>query len=149
MADTTSRPVGDLLPRAGIQLGLAPTDRAAAITRAGSLLVELGAVQPGYADAMHEREAIVSSYVGEGFAIPHGTDAARDLVDRPCLAFLQFPDGIDWDGQDVRAVIAIAAAADEHVGVMSRLATILLDPAMAGALRRTDDPDTVLTLLAG
>ncbi|WP_370325837.1 PTS sugar transporter subunit IIA [Euzebya sp.] len=146
---TSSRPVGELLPRAGIKLGLASTDRADAVAQAGALLVELGAVQPAYADAMQEREAMVSSYVGEQFAIPHGTNDARALVNRPCLAFLQFPDGIDWEGQDVRACIAIAAAADEHVQVMSTLATILLDPARAEALRTTDDPEVVLALLAG
>jgi mannitol PTS system EIIA component len=84
----------------------------------------------------------------EGFAIPHGTDEARAPVHRAALAFLQFPDGIDWDGQDVRACVAIAATADERVGVMGQLARVLMDPDQAAELRTTDAPDRVLALLA-
>lgn len=141
-------PTGRLLTADAVRLRASATDRFDAVGQAGALLVELDAVEPGYADAMHEREQSLSSYVGEGFAIPHGTDAARALVRRGTLAFLQFPDGVDWDGQDVRACIAIAATADEHVGMMSRLATVLLDPALAGELRTTTDPARVLQILA-
>jgi mannitol PTS system EIIA component len=75
-------------------------------------------------------------------------DEARALVHRAALAFLQFPDGIDWDGQDVRACVAIAATADERVGVMGQLARVLMDPDQAAELRTTDAPDRVLALLA-
>lgn len=144
--DTTD--VTTLLPREGVHLGLASTDRDAAVRRAGQALVDLGAVEPAYVDAMHEREAMVSSFVGEGFAIPHGTNDARSLVKRASLAFLQFPDGIDWEGQEVRVAVAIAAAEDEHMAVMARLAQVLLDPDAAERLRTTTDPDEVLALLA-
>ncbi|HUG84904.1 MAG TPA: PTS sugar transporter subunit IIA, partial [Euzebya sp.] len=138
----------DLLPRAGILLGLAPTDRDDAVRRAGQLLIDLGAVDPDYAATMIQREAMVSSYVGEGFALPHGTDEGRAMVRRATMAFLQFPDGIDWDGQTAHVAIPIAAAEGEHMAVMSRLAQILLDPDAAERLRTTDDPDEVLALLA-
>ena len=98
-------------------------------------------------ESMAERERMMSSFVGEGFAIPHGTDTARALVRRATLAFLQFPEGIDWDGEEVRVCVAIAATEGEHIGVMSSLAQILLDPDQAEALRTATDPDTVLTLL--
>jgi mannitol PTS system EIIA component len=75
-------------------------------------------------------------------------DEARALVHRAALAFLQFPDGIDWDGKDVRACVAIAATADERVGVMGQLARVLMDPDQAAELRTTDAPDRVLALLA-
>lgn len=138
----------ELLTADAIRLGCTAADRFDAVRQAGELLVTIGAVQPAYADAMQERELSLSSFVGEGFAIPHGTDEARALVHRAALAFLQFPDGIDWDGQDVRACVAIAATADEHVGVMGQLARVLMDPDQAAELRTTDEPDRVLALLA-
>ncbi len=138
----------DLLPRSGIRLGLAATDRDDVVRQAGQLLVDLGAVDPGYAATMVQREAMVSSYVGEGFAIPHGTDEGRAMVRRPTMAFLQFPDGIDWEGQTAHVAIPIAAAEGEHMAVMSRLAQVLMDPDAADRLRTTDDPDEVLALLA-
>lgn len=137
-----------LLRRDAVRLGLGATGRDEAVQLAGETLVAIGAVDPGYVAAMHEREGSLSSYVGEGFALPHGTDAARALVHRPAIAFLQFPGGIDWGGSPVQACIAIAAKENEHVDVMSGLARILLDPAQAEALRTADDPDLVLALLS-
>jgi mannitol/fructose-specific phosphotransferase system IIA component len=96
---------------------------------------------------MHERENVLSSYVGEEFALPHGTDQSRTYVTRSAVAFLQFPDGIDWEGDPVRACIAIAAQSDEHTDVMARLANVLLDAEAAERLRTTTNPDDVLELL--
>ncbi len=137
-----------LLGPDAVRLGCTAPDRTDAVRQAGELLVGLGAVAPAYADAMQEREQSLSSFVGEGFAIPHGTDEARGWVHHAALAFLQFPEGVDWDGQDVRACVAIAASADEHVGVMSTLAQVLLDAELAEELRTTTDPDRVLQILA-
>jgi len=147
MPDTTSDTT-PLLLREGVLLGLATTDRTDAVRQAGQVLVDIDAVEPAYVDSMHEREAMVSSFVGEGFAIPHGTDEGRALVRRASLAFLQFPEGVDWAGQTAYVAIAIAAAEDEHMGVMSRLAQVLLEPDTAERLRTTDDPEEVLALLA-
>ena len=137
-----------LLGPEAVRLGCTASDRFDAVRQAGELLVSLGAVEPAYADAMHTREESLSSFVGEGFAIPHGTDEARAWVRHAALGFLQFPDGVDWDGQDVRACVAIAASADEHVGVMSTLAQVLLEPDLAEELRTTTDPARVLEILA-
>lgn len=145
MSEVSPAPV---LSREGIQLGLATVDRDTAVDQAGAALVALGAVEEGYPATMHEREAMVSSFVGEGVAIPHGTDAGRAMVRRAALAVLQYPEGIDWDGQTVHLAIAIAAAEDEHMAVMSRLAQVLLEPDAVQRLRTTSDPDDVLALLA-
>ena len=140
--------VTDLLVAEAVQLGCTAADRFDAVRQAGEILIRTGAVEPAYADAMQEREQSLSSYVGEGFAIPHGTDESRAHVRRGALAFLQFPDGVDWDGEDVRACVAIAAATDEHVSVMATLARVLVEPEQAEELRTTTDPQRVLELLA-
>jgi mannitol/fructose-specific phosphotransferase system IIA component len=142
MADVT-----DLLTADAVKLGCTATDRFDAVRQAGELFVGLGAVEPAYADAMQERELSLSSYVGEGFAIPHGTDASRVHVRRAALAFLQFPDGVDWDGDDVQACVAIAVASDEHVSVMAQLARVLVEPDAAEELRTTTEPARVLEIL--
>jgi mannitol/fructose-specific phosphotransferase system IIA component len=137
----------DLLTAEVVRLGCTATDRFDAIRQAGDLLVEVGAVEPAYVDAMEERERSLSSYMGEGFALPHGTDASRAFVRRPTLAFLQFPDGVDWEDGEAYAAIAIAVTADEHVSVMAQVARILVDPDQAEELRTTADVDRVLALL--
>ncbi|MFU8840188.1 MAG: PTS sugar transporter subunit IIA [Nitriliruptoraceae bacterium] len=138
----------DLLIADAVRLGCTAADRFDAVRQAGDILVRIGAVEQAYADAMQERELSLSSYVGEGFAIPHGTDESRAHVHRGALAYLQFPDGVDWDGDDVRACVAIAAATDEHVSVMATLARVLVEPDQAEELRTTTDPQRVLELLA-
>ncbi|HEV8560986.1 MAG TPA: PTS sugar transporter subunit IIA [Actinophytocola sp.] len=139
----------DVLGRNGIRLGLAAADKWDAIRQCGALLDGLGAVDPGYADAMLERERSVSTYIGEGVAIPHGTDAARALVRRTTLGVLQFPAGVDWDGQRVTLCVAIAARGEEHVAVLSALAQILMEPKAAERLRTSSDVDEVHRLLSG
>jgi mannitol/fructose-specific phosphotransferase system IIA component len=136
-----------MLSSDAIRLGLHANDRSQAIKLAGQLLVEIGAVDAAYVDAMEEREGILSSYVGESFALPHGTDASRKHIRRSALAFLQFPQGVDWEEESVRACIAIAVRSDEHVKVMARLAEVLLDGEKAELLRSTDRPEDVLELL--
>ncbi|USY19585.1 PTS sugar transporter subunit IIA [Nocardiopsis exhalans] len=131
-----------------VRIGAAARDRADAIDQCGALLVELGAVEPGYVTAMHEREASIPTFVGEGVAIPHGTDASRALVKRTALAVIQFPGGVDWGGPTVHVAIGIAASGEEHLQVLSSLAGVLTDPERAARLRSAAGVDEVLELLA-
>ena len=136
-----------LLEPGAIRLQQHATDRDDAIRQCGEVLVAAGAVDPTYVDAMLLREQSISTYVGEGVAIPHGTLAGKDAVHRDALAVLRFPEGVDWGGFPVTVCVAIAARGDGHVAILSELATILLEPDQAAALRAAEDPDTVLSLL--
>lgn len=139
---------GGVLPKRGIRLGLTATDKWDAIRQCGTLLLELGAVEPGYPETMAERERSVSTYIGEGVAIPHGTDASRALVRRTTLGVLQFPEGVDWNGNRTHLCVAIAAKGDEHVAVLSALARVLSDPDQARRLREATTVEAVHDLLA-
>ena len=141
------RSVPEVLPREGIRVGLSAADRWDAVRQCGAVLEELGAVDDGYGLLMLEREHSVSTFVGEGVAIPHGTEAARGLVRRTALAVLQFPAGVDWGGQTVTTCVAIAARGDEHIAMLSALALLLLEPDQAAALRAASDPEEIYTLL--
>ena len=139
----------ELLTADRVRLGVVAADRDDAIDRAGRLLVEAGAIEEPYIAAMHEREQVMSSYMGEGFALPHGTDESRRYVKRAAVAFLQFAEPIEWEeGEDAHAALAVAATSDEHIGVLAALAQVLSDEEKAERLRTTDDVDEVLALLA-
>jgi PTS system mannitol-specific IIA component len=137
-----------LLQRQAIRLSERASVRDDAIRRCGETLVEIGAVDPTYVEAMLARERSVSTYVGEGVAIPHGTLAGKDAVHHDALAVLRFPEGVDWDGNPVVVCVAIAARGDGHTEILSELAQILLDPDRARALREATSPDDVLDLLS-
>ncbi|MPM91837.1 Multiphosphoryl transfer protein [bioreactor metagenome] len=114
----------------------------------GDILVGIGATDPAYTDAMFARELQVATYMGNGFAIPHGTNEARAHVKRTALGFLQFPEGVEWEGHTVYVAIPIASNSDEHVGILGALAGVLADPASAEKLRKATSPDEVMELLA-
>jgi mannitol/fructose-specific phosphotransferase system IIA component len=130
-----------------VRLGCTASDKVDAVQQTGDVLIELGAVEPQYVEAMHERERSMTTYIGEGVAIPHGTDESRVHVRRTELSFLQFPDGVDWNGEEVKICIGIASQGDEHVGVLAALARILIVPEQAEALRNASSPEDVTRLL--
>lgn len=139
---------GEVLAANAVRLGLTASDKEDALRQCGAVLVEIGAAGQEYAEAILERERSVSTYMGEGVAIPHGTDASRGDIKRTALAFLQFPAGVDWNGQNCTVCIAIASQGHEHVSILQSLAMVLTDPDKAARLRETDDVNEVLELLA-
>jgi mannitol/fructose-specific phosphotransferase system IIA component len=136
-----------LLPAAGIRLGLQASDRFDAVRQSGQVLIDIGAVKAPYVDAMLERERGISTSLGEGFAIPHGTEESRRWINETMLSFLQFPAGVEWDDVTVTVCIGIAAVGDEHVGVLANLARVLTVPEQAARLRAAERPDDVLAIL--
>jgi PTS system mannitol-specific IIA component len=141
-------PLAQLLTEPSIRLDAHASGRDDAIKQAGAALVEAGAVDPSYVDAMLSRENSVSTYVGEGVAIPHGTLAGKDAVKHDAIVVLRFPDGVDWDGNDVKVAVGIAAKGNGHIALLSQLATVLLDADKAEALRNATTSDQVYALLA-
>lgn len=147
MSDETNT-LTDLLAESSINLTATAESRDDAIRQAGEALLAAGAIDASYIDAMLEREKSVSTFVGEGVAIPHGTLAGKDSVKKDALVLLRFPDGVDWDGFDVSVAIGIAAKGNGHIALLSQLATILLEPEKAEALRNATTTAEVYELLA-
>ena len=124
--------------------------RDAAIEEAGQLLVAEGAVPDAYVLAMHDRERSVSTYMGNGLAIPHGTDEAKRLVLRTAISYVRYPASVTWDGQRrAEFVVAVAGTGDDHLRVLSRLAKIFVDPEQVEQLRLAQTPEQVHALLDG
>lgn len=136
-----------ILARENIRLGQRAADKEDAIRQAGEVLVAAGAAEPAYIDGMLARELQVSTFLGEGVAIPHGTNEARAHITATALGFLQFPDGVDWNGKTAYVVIPIASNSDEHVGILSALATTLADRENSARLRTASSAEEVLDLL--
>ena len=79
-----------------------------ALQEVADMLVAAGAVTPAYLDAMRQREATVSTYMGNGLAIPHGTNDAKDAILASALAVVRYDGGVDWAGERANFVIGIA-----------------------------------------
>ena len=137
----------DLLTVSAVRLGQVAADFNEAIRQVGAVLVDIGAVNPSYVDSMLEREQSISTFIGEGVAIPHGTLSGKDSVLRDALAVVQFPQGVDWHGDRAELCIGIAAVGDGHIGILSQLAELLMDEDRAAALRQATTAEEVVALL--
>lgn len=137
----------EILPLTSIVLNGTAASADTAIDEAGVLLVQAGAVRPAYVEAMHDRELAVSTYMGHGLAIPHGTDRGKGDVLRSGMSFVRYVDPLDWDGGEVRIVIAIAARGSEHLALMQRVAAVFADPARVETLERASTAEEVRRVL--
>ncbi|WP_219591355.1 PTS mannitol transporter subunit IICBA [Aeromonas salmonicida] len=138
------------LSRHDVHLGLKADNKEAAILTAGRLLAERGYVAPDYVNAMLEREQLVSTYLGESIAVPHGTIAAKEFVKRTGIVICQYPAGVAFGeaaDEVARLVIGIAARNDEHMQVITRLTNALDEPGLIDRLASTTDPQEFLDLL--
>ncbi|GAA2000896.1 PTS mannitol transporter subunit IICBA [Nocardioides kribbensis] len=138
---------GALLARESIVLDGTARTRDDAITEAGRLLVAAGAAEPAYVEAMHEREASVSTFMGNGLAIPHGTNEAKSSVHRTAISLVRYSDGLDWKGKQVRFVVGIAAVGKDHLKLLGRIAEVFLDDDQVARLERASTTDEVLEVL--
>lgn len=147
MAESTTA-LTDLLAETSIDLDATASSKEDAIQQAGEALLAAGAIDSSYIDAMQEREKSVSTFVGEGVAIPHGTLAGKGAVKKDALVLRRFPATVDWDGNPVTIVIGIAAKDNGHIRILSALASILMEPEKAEALRNATTTAEVYDLLA-
>ncbi len=143
----TSVPAPQMLSAENVSLGLASESREDAIRRAGEMLVSGGYVTSEYVDAMLEREKIAPTYMGDGVAIPHGTSEAKRSVIHSGVVLLQYPQGVDFDGETAYLVVGIAGKEDRHLEILSKIAEVLGDQATLDRLRTTPEISEVLDIL--
>lgn len=132
-------------------LGLQAENKESAIRFAGEQLVKAGFVQPSYIDAMFAREEMVSTYLGEGLAVPHGTSDAKDSVLKTGIVVCQYPNGVRFTDEEdgvAKLVVGIAAKGNDHIQILSAITNALDDDEAMKTLTQTTNIDEVLALLA-
>ncbi|VEI75793.1 EIICBA-Mtl [Mannheimia haemolytica] len=139
------------LQAAQVFLGLQANSKEEAIRFAGEQLVKAGFVQPSYVDAMFAREQMVSTYLGEGLAVPHGTSDAKDSVLKTGIVVCQYPNGVRFTDEEdgvAKLVVGIAAKGNDHIQILSAITNALDDEQAMKTLTQTNNVDEVLALLA-
>lgn len=136
-----------ILVKDGVQLNLAPVSKEQAIQAAGELLAKLGYVDKTYVDAMQEREKLVSTYMGMGVAIPHGTSQAKDTVKKTGIVLMQYPEGVDFGDEKAQLVFGIAGIGDEHLDLLSKICEMLEDEEILETLKTTNNIEWILERL--
>ena len=144
--------ITDLLKPQSILLNASPTNKADAIYTLGDLMDKGGNLsnKAEYLEAVFSREESGSTGLGDGIATPHAKSAG---VKEAGLAAMVVPNGVDFealDGQPSRLFFMIAApegAADTHVEVLSKLATMVIDSDFKNALIQAATVDRFLELI--
>ena len=131
----------------GVKLNQQPVSKEEAIRAAGELLVKQGCVGEAYVDAMIEREKLVSTYMGMGLAIPHGTSEAKGSVKKTGIVLVQYPEGIDFGEEKAQLVFGIAGIGDEHLDLLAKICEALEDEDVLEKMKTTDDVAWILEQL--
>ncbi|MBR1645601.1 MAG: PTS sugar transporter subunit IIA [Selenomonadaceae bacterium] len=144
--------VTDLLKNASIDLGAQVKDKQDAISHLVDLMEKGGNLKDKaqYKKDVLAREASGTTGLGDGIATPHAKSAG---VKEPGLAAMTIPDGIDFesmDGNPARLFFAIAApdgGNDEHLMILSKLATMVMDPDFKEALIKASTKEEFLKII--
>ena len=138
----------DILTEETVRLGARAIDKVDAIKHAGELLVRAGCVPLSYVDGMLAREKVMSTYLGNGVAIPHGEFEDLATVYRAGVSVLQLPQGVEWEpGERAYLVIGLAATSDEHMGVLTNLVQVVQHRESVERLAQTADPTVIVERL--
>lgn len=138
---------------ASIRLELEATTKETALSELVELIGQGGALVNAeqFAAAVQAREALSSTGLGDGIAIPHGKS---DGIGRPAVAFARSTEGIAWgshDGSPAHLLFLIgvpeADAGTEHLVILSRLARALVRDDFRQELLKAKSPEDVLTTL--
>ena len=132
----------------GIRLNQKAATKEEAIQAAGELLVQLGYVDPDYVDAMQEREKLITTYMGMGIAIPHGTDQAKRAVKKTGIVLVQYPEGVPFADEKANLVFGIAGIGTEHMDLLAKICEVLEDEEVLEKMKTTGDVDWILKQLS-
>lgn len=114
-----------------IALGQAFDTKEQAIRYCGELLVAAGCVDEAYIEAMLKRDEMLSVYMGNFIAIPHGTEEAKKFVKKSGVCIVQVPRGVNFgtpeDEKIVTVLFGIAGVGDEHLQLVQQIALYCSD----------------------
>lgn len=146
--------IQDLLQSNAMILSLSATDKAGAISEMVQKLVDTGYVTDfeQFKAGILAREALTSTGLGEGIAMPHSKNTA---VKEAVVLFAKKEGGLDYeslDGQPTDLFFMIAApegANDTHLAALAELSKYLMKDGFADALRtKTTSADVLATFNA-
>lgn len=130
----------DVLKQELVEFQMISTNKREAIVELAQKLYEQGYITDldVYIEAVMAREAIASTGLGMGLAIPHGKSSA---VKMPCVAFGRSDKGIEYaadDSQPVYLLFLIAvpeSSGDEHLRILANISRKLIHASVREKLK--------------
>lgn len=113
----------EVLPEKNIVIDDSIDTREKALEKISQMLVDGGYTTEKYLDGMKEKEEEFHTNMGNGLAIPHGSYAYKKEILNTGLAVIVNKKGITWNDEKVYLVVGIAGKGDEHLEILSKIAT--------------------------
>lgn len=137
-----------ILNEANILLNLKSEAKYDAINRVGSLLAANGYVDEQYKDGMRKREDDITTYIGNGIAIPHGINDYVKFIKTSGIVVAQYPEGVDFgDGNTAYIVIGIAGKDNTHMEILSKIAVVCLEEENVAKLVNAKNKREIIDIL--
>ncbi|CUU45350.1 PTS sugar transporter subunit IIA [Clostridium beijerinckii] len=137
-----------ILVKEGIVLNVASESKDNAIERVGKLLINGGYVKDNYIEGMKAREEEVTTYMGNGVAIPHGMNEYKKEILETGIVIAQYPNGVDFgEGNTAYIVIGIAGKGDEHMEILSKIALTIQYEENVERLRKAKTPEEIMEII--
>jgi PTS system mannitol-specific IIA component len=137
-----------ILVKEGIVLNVGSESKDKAIERVGNLLIDRGYVKKNYIEGMKAREEEVTTYMGNGVAIPHGMNEYKKEILESGIVIAQYPDGVDFgEGNTAYIVIGIAGKGDEHMEILSKIALTVQYEENVERLRNAKSPEEIIQII--
>ena len=138
-----------ILNENNIILDVEPEGKYEAIERAGKLLADNGYVNMEYIEGMKKRENDITTYIGNGIAIPHGTSDYIKHIKRSGIVVVQYPKGVDFgEGNVAYIIIGIAGLNNEHLEILSEIAIACQDEHNVEKLRNAVNKEHIISILS-
>ena len=138
----------EILVKEGILLNVGSESKDKAIERAGKLLIDGGYVKANYIEGMKAREEEVTTYMGNGVAIPHGMNEYKKEILESGIVIAQYPNGVDFgEGNIAYIVIGIAGKGDEHMEILSKIALTVQYEENVERLRNAKTPEEIIKII--
>jgi len=138
----------EILTKQNIVLNVASVSKFEAIENAGKLLVKNGYVNENYIDGMKARENEVSTFMGNGVAIPHGMNEYKKQIKKSGIVIFQYRSGVDFgDGNVAYIVIGIAGLGDDHMEILSKIALTVQYEENVERLRNATSEEEIIAII--
>jgi mannitol/fructose-specific phosphotransferase system IIA component (Ntr-type) len=156
MKNAGSIVLSQLMSPTSINLNLKSIDRDGVLEELVNQIAEI-AKQPEARQtllrALHEREQLHSTGIGDGVALPHARNALVGLVDRPVIIFGRSGQGVPFgaiDGAPSKLFfLLVAPTVTEHLSMLARLSRLLRDPKVRQELLAVDNAKKALMVIKG
>jgi PTS system nitrogen regulatory IIA component len=142
-----------VMQRGGIFYDISASDADAALAAAVEQIPDLSDTdRAALLEGLREREAMASTGIGSGVAIPHPRTPLAEPIDPPRIftCFLQKP--VDFSAVDDRPVfvlfVMLSPTIKIHLHLLSRLSFCVRDAGFVAFLREQPDPDALFSRIA-